>query len=117
MPKGGAHPRKEFIHAERLCNVVVSSEIERLDFASLIAAARQDHDRHAFVARADRSQQIEALDVRQSEIEDDQVRLLLQQLQGRLAVSSLQNFVALRGQPHVKELANGALVIDYKDLG
>src|SRR5712671_3342498 len=56
MPKCGAHPGKEFIHAERLCHVVIGSEVECVDFAGLIATARQDHDRYAFVARADRAQ-------------------------------------------------------------
>src|SRR6266436_5183735 len=76
MPKCGAHPGKEFIHAERLRHIVVGSEIE-----------------------------------------SNQVRLLRQQLQGRLAVGSLQNFIALRCQPHAQELADRALVIDHKDLG
>src|SRR5262249_25515412 len=98
VPKCGAHPGKEFIHAERLRHVVVGSEIECVDFDGLIATARQNDNRHAFIARADRHQQVEALDVRQSEIENNQIRLLRQQLQGRLAVGSLQNFIALRGQ-------------------
>src|SRR6266478_10073304 len=117
VPKCGAHPRKEFIHAERLRHVVIGSEIECVDFHGLIATARQNHDRYAFVACADRPQQVEALDVRQSEIENNQIRLLRQQLQGRLAVGSLQNFIALRCQPHAQELADRALVIDHKDLG
>src|SRR5262249_28558237 len=50
MPKGGAHPGQEFIHAKRLCHIVVGPEIECVDLAGLIAAARQNHDRYAFVA-------------------------------------------------------------------
>src|SRR5262249_31314780 len=73
MTKCGAHPGKQFIHAEGLRHIVVSSEIERLDFAGLIATARQNHDWYALVARADHPQQIEALDVRQSEIKNDQI--------------------------------------------
>src|SRR5258708_19965685 len=35
MPKCGAHPGKEFIHAERLRHIVVGSEIECVDFHAL----------------------------------------------------------------------------------
>src|SRR5215831_775296 len=117
MPKCGTHSGEQFVHTERLCHVVVRSEIESLDLAGLIATARQNHDRYALVARADCSQQIEALYVRQSEIKNDEVRLLRQHLQRGLAVRSFQDFVALGAEPHAKELADGALVIDHKDLG
>src|SRR5258707_672587 len=117
VPKCGAHPGKEFIHAERLRHIVVGSEIKCVDLDGLIAAARQNHDRYPFVARADRPQRVEALDVRQSEIENNQIRLLRQQLQGRLAVGSLQNFIALGGQPHAQELADRSLIIDNQNLG
>src|SRR5258708_17530015 len=64
VPKCGAHPGKEFIHAERLRHIVVSSEIECIDFDGLIATARQNHDRYAFVACAYRPQSLDALHVR-----------------------------------------------------
>ena len=57
------------------------------------------------------------LDVRQSEIKNDQVRLLRQHLQRGFAIGRFQDFAALRGEPHAKELANRALIIDHKDLG
>src|SRR5258707_9646556 len=39
VPKCGTHAGEQFIHAERLCHIVVSSEIERVDFAGLISTA------------------------------------------------------------------------------
>ena len=74
MPQRRAHAGEQFIHPERFCQIVVGAEIERLDLAGLVAAARQHHDRDAVVAAADHAQQFMALDIRQAEIENDQAR-------------------------------------------
>src|SRR5690242_20762149 len=42
---------------ERLGDVVIGAEVERLHLAGLVAAARQHHDRHLLVAAADHAQQ------------------------------------------------------------
>ena len=78
--------------------VVLSSraEIERLHLAGFIAAARQHHDRHAVVAAADHPQQLMALDIRQTEIENDQRRILRHQFERVSAVGGFQDLVALR---------------------
>ena len=52
------------------------AEIERLDLAGLIAAARQHDDWNAVVAAADHAQEIMALDIGQAEIENDQCGIL-----------------------------------------
>ena len=116
MTKRRPHARKQFIHAERLGDVIVGAEVERLDLADLVAAARQHHDRDALVARADHPQQFEALHIGQSKIENDQIGILRQQLERGLAVRRLQDFVALRAQAHAQQLADGRLVIDHQNL-
>ena len=110
------HAREQLIHAERLGDVIVGAEIERLDLADLVAAAGQHHDRNRLVARSHHPQQFEALHIGQSEIENDQIGFLRQQLERRLAVRRLQDFVALRAQAHAQQLADGRLVIDHQNL-
>jgi hypothetical protein len=52
----------------------------------------------------------------QPEIENDQRRMLRQQLQRHLAVRRFQNLIALRAQPHPQQFADRRLVIDDQDL-
>src|SRR5262249_9118518 len=116
MAQRRPHAREQLVHAERLGDVVVGAEIERRDLAGLVPAARQDRDRHALVARAQGAQEVEALHVGQPEIENDQIRLLLQELQRGLAVRRFQHLIALRGEAHAQQLANRGLVVDHQDL-
>ena len=116
MPQRRAHAGQQFIHPERLGQIIVGAEIERLDFSRLIAAAREHHDRHAVVAPADHSQQFMALDIGKAEIENDQGGILGQQLKRNLAVGGLQDLVTLRGQPHPQQLADWRLIVDHQDL-
>ena len=116
VPQRRAHARQQFVHPERLCQVIVGAEIERLHLAGLVAAARQHHDRHALVAAADHAQQFVALDVRQAEIEDDQRRPFGQLFKRHLAVGGFKNLIALRAQSHAQQFADRRLVIDDQDL-
>src|SRR5262249_12620943 len=50
MAQRRAHAGEQFVHAERLGDVVVGAEVECLDLADLIAPARQPHDPHAPLA-------------------------------------------------------------------
>jgi hypothetical protein len=56
------------------------------------------------------------LDIRQAEIEDDQRRILRQQLQRGLAVRRLQNFIALRTLSHPQQFTDRRFVVDNQDL-
>src|SRR6266849_5873095 len=53
VPQSRTHAGEQFVHSERLCQIIVGTEIERLNFSGLITAARQHHDRNAVVAPAD----------------------------------------------------------------
>ena len=116
MPQRRAHAGEQFIHPERLGQVIVGAEIERLDLAGLVAAARQHHDRHAVVAAADHAQQFVALDIRQAEIENDQCRVLREQFQRQLAVGGFEDLIALRAKPHPQQLADRRFIVDDHDF-
>ena len=71
-PHGRAHPGQQLVHLERLGDVVVRAGVERLD---LLVAGRprgQHDDRHR-VPSADAVQDLDAVEVGQSEVEDDDV--------------------------------------------
>src|SRR5439155_9093905 len=58
------------------------------------------------------------LDVRKSEIKNDQIRLfLLQQLERNPSARCFENFIAMRAQAHPKQFPNGRLIVNHKDLG
>jgi hypothetical protein len=116
MPQRRAQARQQLVHPERLCQIIVGAEIERLNLAGLVAATRQHHDRYAVVAAANHAQELVALNVRQAEVEDDQRRALREQVERHLAVARLQNVVALRVQPHPQQFADRRLVVDHQNL-
>src|ERR1700722_16094630 len=116
MPQRGAHTGEQFVHPEWLGEVVVGAEIERLDLAGLIAAARQHDDGHAVVAAADHAQQFMTLDVGQAEIENDEGGILRQQFERRLAVRSFQYIVTLGAQAHPQQFPYRRVIVDDKNL-
>src|SRR5262249_26004445 len=67
------------------------------------------------VAGADGAQELQALDVGEPEVENDEARLARQQLQRHLAVERLDHLVAVGAQSHAQELADGRLVVDDQD--
>ena len=70
---GGAHACEQLGGAERLGQVVVRAEIERLHLVVLVRAGGNHHHRQAR-PRAQLAQDVNAVHVRQTEIEDDQIR-------------------------------------------
>ena len=84
--------------------------------AGLVAAARQHDDGDTLFPSADRAQQIEALDVGKPEIEDDQIRLLREQLYACFSVRSFQHVIALGVQAHAQQLPDRRLVVDHQYL-
>ncbi len=116
VPQSRAHAGEQFVHPERLCQIIVGTEIERLNFSGLITAARQHHDRNAVVAPADHAQQFMALDIGKAEIENDEGRILDQQFERGLAVGGFQDLVALGAQSHPQQFADRRLIVDDKDL-
>ena len=70
MTQRRAHSREEFVHAERLCDVIVGTKIQSLHLASLVAPAGQNDDRDPIVAGSDSAQQVVAEHIGQAEVED-----------------------------------------------
>ena len=75
MAQGDAHPGHQHVHGERLGDVVVGALVERGDHALLVAVGG-DHDDRAALRGAQPAAQLDAVDVGQAEVEDDQVRVV-----------------------------------------
>ena len=72
-----ADARHQLVHAERLGHIVVGAEFQRLDDAGLVGAAGQDDDRQVKPSSRQLLQQVVAGHVGQTEIEQDEVGLLV----------------------------------------
>src|SRR5437764_9567328 len=57
-----------------------------------------------------------ALDIGQTEIENDQRQAFLELLQRDLAIGGFENVIALRAQPHPQQFSDRRLVIDDQNL-
>src|SRR5262245_34723586 len=75
MAQRGAHARQQLADIERLVDVVVGPEIERVDLFRLALARRQNDDRHVrpFARALD---DVLPISIWQSEIEEDNIRRL-----------------------------------------
>ena len=71
-----AHPRHELVRAERLRQVVVGADLEADDAVGLLGTGREHDDRNRrrlVRSAADETADLEAVDVRQHEIQDHQI--------------------------------------------
>ena len=67
-----AHPGEQLLHAERLGDVIVRPEIERLHLVRA-ADAGGEHDDRGLGVSADAADHVDAGNVRQPEIQDDEI--------------------------------------------
>jgi len=74
-PEHGSHPRHEFLGAERLRDVVVRANLEAHELVGLLAPAGEHDDRHVRLP-TESPGDIEAVELGQTEIEHDEIRLL-----------------------------------------
>ena len=93
VPQRGPEPRRQFADAERLLDIIVGAEIERLDFLRL-AIARGEHDHRRRRELADVAQNVLAVAVRQAEVENDEI--------GRAGGRQPQSLSAGLGRLHLK---------------
>jgi hypothetical protein len=75
-PDGGTHAGQQFLHAERLGDVVVRTRVERLDLVGAVGPPGQ-HDDRCLRPAAQPGDHLDAVQVRQAQVEDHQVRRVL----------------------------------------
>ena len=71
-PESGANAGSKLFRAEGLGHVIVGAEIERLDLAGLIGAAREHDDRDLRAARAHRREHFEPANPRRVQRRDEE---------------------------------------------
>src|SRR5262245_42356551 len=107
MAQGDPYTGKQFVHAEWLGDIVIGPKLERLDNTAFVGAAGEDDDWHKILLRTPAPQQFVTLNIRQSEIQDNQIRrAALHMLDRGPAVGRLDRRVALSGQSHAKQAAD-----------
>ena len=112
-PRDRADPGDQLAQPVRLDDVVVGPELEPHDPVCLLAAGGEDDDRHPR-ALAELPADVEAVDVRQAQVEQDEVRG--RSLEGAFARSGARDVVALPPQPGHERVGNGVLVFDDQDV-
>ena len=107
-----AHARQQLAGAEGLGQVVVGAGVERGDLVALLAARRQHDDRHVRPL-AQAPDHLQAVDVGQAEIEDDDVGLARGHLDQAVGAGRrLEEPVALARQGRAQEAPDLRLVLD-----
>jgi len=69
-----AHPREQLADTEGLAEIVIGAGVERRDLVGLLAARGEDDDRHRAPLAKPRDH-LQSVDVRQAEVDDDDIRL------------------------------------------
>ena len=92
-----ADAREQLGHRERLLDVVVRTEVERLDLDLVLVPGREHDDRRLAQERAQPADRLAAVDAGQAEVEQDHVgRLRRCPGDGLLAARSRRDRVAVR---------------------
>ena len=112
-PHDRADPGDQLAQPVRLDDVVVGAELEPHDAVGLLPAGGQDDDRDAR-ALAELPADVEAVDVRQAQIEQDKVRG--RGFEGAFARGDARDVVALTLEPGHERVGNGVLVFDDQDV-
>ena len=109
------HAAPELADRERLRDVVVRAELEPDDLVELVVAGGEHDDRHLALG-AQALADLEPVELRQHQVEHDEVDLLLgESRQSLLAVARLEHAEALALERVGEELLDGVLVVDEED--
>ena len=117
-PEERANAGDELLESEGLRHVVVRAGVEAGDPVLDLVAGREHQDRNAVTAPAETPADLEAVDHRHQDVEDDRVGLGLAVLQPRerlAAVGRELDLVPLELERALQRLANGAFVVDNQD--
>ena len=110
-----AHAREQLLALERLDEVVVGARVEALDARLQRVARGQDQDRHVVVG-AQRARDLDAVELRQAEVEDHEVgRERAALLERGRAVGGRAHLVALHAQRALQRLGDVLVVLDDED--
>ena len=116
-PGRRAHARDELLHGERLDEVVVGPDLERMDAVVLGAAGADDHDRRPDSLLAGGLEQPPAVEPREHEVEHADVGMLVAQArQARLALVHPDRVESGRDEVAGHPVGDDIVVLDDENL-
>ena len=111
------HPAAELADRERLRDVVVRPELEPEHLVELVVAGSEHDDRHLALGPEPLAD-LETVELRQHQVEDDEINVLRREpFECLLAVSGLKHTESVALERVGEELLNGVLVVDEEDGG
>ena len=115
--KDGGDPCFEFLWAERLGEIVVSTEIEAGHLFGDGINRRKENDRNArFSSQATTDRK--AVKLRQHDIENNQIRrFLVEQLKSLLSVFCADHGVTRKLQTHHQNTTNSSFIVHHQNRG
>jgi hypothetical protein len=114
-PQKRLYAASELADRERLRDVVVGAELEAEHLVELVVASGQHDDRHLALG-AQALANLEPVELRQHDVQDDEVDALRRELLQRFhAVPRLQDPITLALQGVGEKLLDGVLVVDEED--
>jgi hypothetical protein len=113
MPLRRADAHEELIDTEGFRDIIVGAKIERCDLGAFVLTIRKDDDRQGLVAIPDLSDDIEAIHVGQSKVEDDEIgRMLADHVERGVRIGGGGDDIALALQARVQKAKDRRLIID-----
>jgi hypothetical protein len=115
-PQQCPHARQQFFRAERLHQIIIRARVESLHAVLDLAFGGEHEDGHRVVQAAQLSADRVAIELRQHEVEQDQVGLFCEgALQSRCPINCGEHAVACGGQRVGQRGAHGQFVFDEED--
>ena len=109
-PQVGAHAREQLGEPERLDQVVVGAGVQADDDVELLVAGGEDEDGHVGVGGAQAAAHLDAVDVGEPEVEDDEPDVGPDLRQRRAAAGQAHHAMSLRLE-HAREARRNCLVV------
>src|SRR5262245_41983688 len=115
MTQRHANAGDELVDAEGLGDVVVGTQFQRVHNSPLVRAAGQDHDRKGQPLFAPLTQQLVSSHVRQAEVEENEVGLVVSHLLSRGASAcGLKDRIALGAEAYAYQLSDRELIVHHQ---
>ena len=115
-PEQGLDPAQQLAQAVRLGQVVVRTQLEADDLVDLVVAGGQDEDRHLAARGTDASEDLEAVDAGQADVEHDEIGCLARgDLEPLLAGAGDADVVPLLLERVLDPSRDRVLVLDDQD--